>query len=255
MITFRNIGKLGRFGNSAFQIASTIGIAIRNNYNYAFPIWKNYDHLERFGSSEDIDVYKYFVNQLPFADDLERFPERWVNWGYYPGPFPDNISLNGHLQSDKYFNHCINVVRHYFRMIDEPEQNDYVAIHYRAGDYTEGTHTYHPRQPKEYYEKAMKLFPEGTEFALFSDDIDGFINMMDAKWDWKFSFAKRNYIEDFKLMKRCKSFICANSSYSVFAAILGEHPEKKIICPRLWFGAAAEGLSADDIYPENSIII
>lgn len=262
MIVFRNLGKLGRFGNQLFQIASTIGIAKRHNYDFAFPEWKNYDHLERFGSSEDIDVQKYFVNPLPTANDLERFPERWVNWGYHPGPYPDNISLNGHMQSDKYFSHCMNVVQHYFRMKDEPEQNDYCAIHYRAGDYIDDKNAYHPRCSKEYYEKAMGIMSDNgmkpVKWAVFTDDYYAWRKMFPDLDCFEMGndmiATGSSYIQDFRFMKRCHSFITANSTFSLMAAILGEHPDKKIICPRNWFGLVA-GITFDGMYPDKAIII
>jgi hypothetical protein len=40
------------------------------------------------------------------------------------------------------------------------------------------------------------------------------------------------------------------------AAILGEHPENKIICPKRWFGSQMPAeFNTDDIYPEGAIII
>lgn len=250
MITFANLGRLGRFANGMFQIAGTIGIAKANGYEFSFPEWKNYDH-RNFNLEEDIDIQKYFVNPLPVCEDPGKYPDRWVNWGYHGLNFPDNISLNGHFQSPKYFNHCIDTVKHYFRMKDEPDQNELVAIHYRAGDYTEGKDTYHPRQGKEYYDKAMAEFP-GAEFILFSDDPEAWCEMIDI--DVIGISNGKDYIEDFKLMKRCKSFIIANSSFSLMAAILGDHPEKKIVCPKLWFGSVA-GINGDHCYPENSIVL
>lgn len=254
MITFANLGRLGRFTNGMFQIAGTIGIAKANGYDFSFPEWKNYDHRDRFGSNEDIDVQKYFVNPLPVCEDPGKFPSRWVDWGYHGLNFPDNISLNGHFQAPKYFMHCIDTVKHYFRMKDEPNQNEMVAIHYRAGDYTEGKDTYHPRCSWPYYSAAIKQFPEGTEFKVFSDDYDYAVQMFKHIDNVCFSPKENDYIQDFKQMKICKSFITANSSFSLMAAILGDHPEKKIVCPKLWFGAVA-GINGDDCYPENAIVL
>jgi hypothetical protein len=253
MLTFGNLGRLGRFANGMFQVASTIGIATKNGYDYGFPPWFNYDHKDRFGSSEDIDLQKYFINPLPICEDPGRYPERWVNWGFHGFGIPDNVSLNGHMQSPRYFNHCLPLIKNYFRMKDEPEQNNFVAIHYRAGDYQEGKESYHPRQPKEYYEKAMALFPKGTMFCIFSDApmLDVITKLPIGVFVW----PDGDYIQQFRFMKRCKHFITANSSYSLMAAILGDHPEKKIICPKLWFGEAAGGLDATDCYPENAIIL
>jgi hypothetical protein len=38
MITFQNIGYLGRLGNQMFQFASTLGIGERNGFDVRFPI-------------------------------------------------------------------------------------------------------------------------------------------------------------------------------------------------------------------------
>lgn len=37
MFTFKKLGRYGRIGNQMFQIASTIGIAIKHNDTFAFP--------------------------------------------------------------------------------------------------------------------------------------------------------------------------------------------------------------------------
>ena len=138
-------------------------------------------------------------------------------------------------------------------MKDEPDQNDYVAIHYRAGDYIDDPAAQHPRCSKEYYEKAMALFP-GEKFILFSDDPLVWLNMMQV--DGITYHDENTYVDDFRLMKRCKSFICANSSFSSFAALLGEHPEKKIVQPSRWFGTQMPPeWVTDDVYHENAIVI
>ena len=40
MLTFENLGKLGRLGNQMFQIASVIGIAKRSAIGFCFPEWE-----------------------------------------------------------------------------------------------------------------------------------------------------------------------------------------------------------------------
>ena len=61
IVTFSQLGRIGRLCNQAYQIASTIGIARRNGFDFAFPEWINHDHRDRFGSSEDVEIYKHFV--------------------------------------------------------------------------------------------------------------------------------------------------------------------------------------------------
>lgn len=253
MITSTAIGTggLGRFGNQMFTIAGVIGIATKNNHTYGFPKWKNYDNA-LFGG-EVTDFSEHFVNPLP-DDRQQKFIEYGYFWGYRDINLPEgNWSINAHLQSPKYFEHCLDEVRHYFRMKDEPEQNDYVAIHYRAGDYIDDTRAYHPRQPKEYYVEAMKLFPN-SKFLLFSDNKQSFYDL-DVSFHGIHWTEGGSYLEDFKLMKKCKSFIIANSSFSAMAAHLGEHPEKKVIAPKMWFGEQANGMETKDIYANDWIVI
>jgi len=252
MITSTAIGKggLGRFGNQMFTIAGVIGIAEKSGQPFGFPKWMNYDNA-LFGG-EVTDFSEHFVNPLPDDRGLE-FQEYGYFWGYRDIVFPTgNWSINAHLQSPKFFENSMSTVRHYFTMKDEPEQNDYVAIHYRAGDYIDNPDAYHPRCSKEYYEEAIKMFPN-EQFMIFSDDrIEAskmFFNLCD------FTFPKGSYLEDFALMKRCKSFIIANSSFSAMAAHLGEHPEKKVTAPKRWFGTQANGMETKDIYDKNWIVI
>lgn len=261
MITTLQLGRLGRFGNQCFTLAGCIGIAMRSGQHYGFPQWINHDHKDRFGSSEDVEIWKYLKNDLPPIDPSLSFHNYGYFWGYRDIVLPSgNWSVDAHLQSDKYFSHCMPLIRETFRLKDEPEQSDYVAIHYRAGDYQEGDDVHHPRCSQEYYVKAMSEFPEGTKFLIFSDDPERAFTLLQTQaTKYSISVSEGNhYMTDFAKMKRCKSFITANSSYSVMAAILGEHPEKKIYCPERWFGKAwgAEYKTmAKDIYPAGSIIL
>jgi hypothetical protein len=253
MITTTTLGKLGRFANQMFTVAGCIGIARKSGQPFAFPKWQNTDHRDRFGSSEDIDIYKHLANPLPELPDGLTFREYGYFWGYRDVHLPTgNWSIDAHMQSDKFFLHCIDEVRHYFTFKNEYEQNEYVAIHYRAGDYQEGDNVHHPRCTREYYDKAIALFP-GHKFRVFSDDPDAATRLFDGRYE----VVSGDYITSFKMMKACKSFITANSSYSLMAAILGTHPEKQVVCPKKWFGSAWPNPDemARDIYPVNSIVL
>jgi len=257
MLTAKSIGTggLGRFGNQMFTIAGVIGIAARSGQPYAFPRWYTHDN-SIFGNPVD-DIEAHLVNELPRIPDGLSFQDYGYFWGYRDILLPTgNYSIDAHMQSYKFFSHCIGQVREVFRFKDEPEQNDYVAIHYRAGDYIDDPNAQHPRCGKEYYQQAMAMFPEGTLFMLFSDDDDDWLKKMDYPGLVLLPAHDKTYINDFKLMKRCKSFICANSSFSFMAALLGEHPDKKIIMPSRWFGSSMPPeFETKDIYPDGAIII
>lgn len=235
----------------AFTIAGVIGIAIRSGQPYAFPRWVTHDN-KIFGEEPD-DIEQYLVNELPRIPDGLQFQNYGYFWGYRDIHLPTgNWSIDAHCQSYKFFSHCIDEVREVFRFKEEPEQNEYVAIHYRAGDYIDDPEAQHPRCSREYYIEAMKHFP-GSAFLVFSDDVNKARGVLEKT---NSEFINGNYVSDFKILKRCKSFICANSSFSFMAALLGEHPDKKIIMPSRWFGSQMPPeFDTKDIYPENTIVI
>lgn len=251
MITALSIdrGGLGRFGNQAFTIAGVIGIAIKSGQPYAFPEWKTIDNAI-FGDPVD-NIEDYLLHPLPRVADL-NFQQYGYFWGYRDIILPHgNWTIDAHMQSYKFFSHCIDEVRRVFTFKDEPDQNDYVAIHYRAGDYQDDETAQHPRCSKEYYERAMAMFPD-SKFIVFSDDILAAGEIFPGVE----CSISNSYLLDFKLMKRCKHFITANSSFSLMAALLGNHPDKKIIMPSRWFGSSMPPeFTTHDIYPENAIII
>lgn len=267
MITCTSIhtGGLGRFGNTCFSIASTIGIACKNGQPFGFLPWRTADNA-LFGQPVD-ELSQYFVNSLPGIPEGVKFQDIPYHWEYRDYRYPvGNWNICSHLQDPRYFEEYMPLIRHYFRMKNEPDQTECVAVHYRAGDYIDNPEAYHPRCSREYYEKAMAEFP-GAEFAIFTDDpararelfngIPGNWWIMKEELDkvvFRMKYHDPDYLADFACMKRAKSFITANSSFSLFAAILGEHPEKKIVCPSRWFGAQAGGLKFEG-YPKNSIII
>jgi len=275
MITFSQLGRYGRLGNQMFQIASTIGIAIKNGYDYAFPEWKNYDAAERFGSKEDIDVQKWFKNKLPVLDN-ERIAKESIGWvmnthhipfGFHGFDIPDNVSLSGHMQSEKYFEHCEDVVRGYFEFVDrnallgEPRSNT-TSIHIRLRDYSD-QQGYHPVQTKEYYEAAINEIGAKEKFVLYSDDINEAYKLFKEWFVGKYNIrpiytyiAPISPVMILEMQTGNRNYICSNSTFSWWAAWLSKHPNKKIIQPSNWFGPAWNGtMDAKDIYIKNAIVI
>jgi hypothetical protein len=258
MITFGQLGKLGRFCNGAFQICSTIGMATKSGQPFAFNLWRNTDAKERFGSVEDIEIHQHLVHPLPLIPEGMQFVEKQYTFGYHEIYLPTgNYSLWGHFQSDRYFLHCIDLVRYYMTFKDEPHQQDFTAIHVRLGDYQEekdGQSVYHPRLTMDYYRKAMELIP--GPYLVFSDDVPAAAAMfkgMDNVW----IRPNGDYLSDFKVMKRCKHFIIGNSSYSLLASILADQEGKKTVAPLNWFGSSWHNPvgMAKDIYPVGSIVL
>lgn len=245
-----SIGNYGRFANMLFQVAGVIGVARKNGLQPVFRPLVNLDHKERFGSNEDIDLDKYFVNPLPHIPAGVTFKDRPVDWGYNDVRLPaGNWNLSGHFQSFKYFEHCFDEVKYYMRMKGEYKQNDEIGLHIRLGDY-DGS--YHPRLDKSYYQPALEQFPSYMKVIVFSDD------MVEAKKIFKsnrFEFYESDYIDTFKKMKSCRHFIIGNSSYSAMAAILGGAKDKRVMAPSPWFGPKYTNITGKDIYCADWTVI
>jgi hypothetical protein len=210
MITFSQLGKYGRFGNQLFQIASTVGIATRNECNYSFPAWEYQEHFRnRLPPGVPLGAKKY-EEQEPYY--VELTVDKTKHW-----------DLFGYFQSWKYFEHCKSQVLDYFFF--EKEQRDGVAIHVRRGDYLTSQHV-HPILPMQYYEEALTHFPN-ENITIFSDDIDW------CKKNFKYKdanfFISNSDIQDFKEMASYKKFIIANSTFSYWAAYLSGSTE--VIAP------------------------
>lgn len=233
MITFQSLGHYGRLGNQLFQIASTIGIAKKYNFEFGFPNWnyEKYFNLHNcFGKYSNINL-----------SHSEKFQY------YYEIPKYDNMNLFGYFQSWKYFEHCKQFILDSFKI--RKTIIDKCFIHVRRGDYLLLSE-HHPNLTLEYYNNAIFIMEEKgfKEFIVMSDDIHWCKhNFLDKK----FEFHNGNEIEDLYLMMSCKAAIIANSSFSWWGAYLGNHDN--VIAPKNYFGKITYKI--DDIISKNWITI
>jgi hypothetical protein len=154
-----------------------------------------------------------------------------------------STSLVGHFQSEKYFAHSAEEIRHYFTLqqsLMQQIKRTYASIaggktcsvHIRRGDYVDNpnyvdlTRTY-------YYETAVEQFDSDTTFLFFSDDI--------AWCKQRFSDKRFVFVEGFEdyvdlaLMSLCDDNIIANSSFSWWGAWLNSNLNKQVFAPLAWF--------------------
>lgn len=200
-VTYSDLGRMGRFGNQLFQIASTIGLSFRERLPYAFGEW---------------EYEKYFENALP-----KRDPK-----GFYK-------SYVGYLQDYRNFKWAEPIIQQQFKLkpreVEIPENT--VFIHFRAyskdllGDVT----AINPEQTTDYYLRAIKYFPN-KQFVVFTDNIEiakKVIYFLDCPF-----VCSENFIDDFYVMTKCDGGIISNSSFAWWAGWLSN---KKIIIPKIWF--------------------
>lgn len=177
------------------------------------------------------------------------------------------IILDGYWQSYKYFlpiNTIISsdfFIRPHFnekfaRLLQKINSTNSVMVNVRRGDYLEKIN-YHGVVETDYLLEAMNLLASkivSPFFYIFSDDIPWCINNIRGKENI-FFVDEKYYDSKFKsyfiLMKSCKHFIIANSTFCWWAAWLASNPYKIVIAPKKWF--AIEHLSSEDLIPEEWI--
>ena len=117
-----------------------------------------------------------------------------------------------------------------------------VGIHIRRQDY-ENQQEVFALLTMEYYKSAIEYITEKTNnpiFFVFSDDIN-WVKKMFPKYfpQWNFEYVAINNMDtdfmELELMRSCKHFIIANSTFSWWAAWLNSNPNKIIVAPKKWF--------------------
>lgn len=285
MLAFNQIGNLGRLGNQMFEYAAVRGIAAYHNYDWCIPPFsrkgiENYSlhycfKLESV-SENNIGIHDNFgyVQESSFHFDEELFEK-----------CPDDVSLHGFFQSEKYFKHIENEIRKDFtfhnehlipcqEMMETFDGQEPIMLHVRRGDpnltdprgfkwsYTQ-CGDMHPVQPLEYYKEALSHFNEDQPVVVFSDSPEWVKEQEFFSKDRFFisepvdKYPDGSYTPyaDLCLMSLCSHAIIANSSLSWWGAWLINNPNKKIIAPKMWFGPAYADKDTKDLYCSNWIIL
>lgn len=240
MITFRNEWFNNRpkadqrgdnaFGNILFFIASTIGIATKNGYEYGFPEWNNQE---------------YFVNPLPKVKE-QSFTNVEIPEGNFQGfDIPDNSSIWGYMQSEKYFAHCKDLIRYYFTLkpVAEPFK-DCILIHCRNYDRKYLGMGFNNLGP-DYYLRALRYFPD-RRVVIVTDNVE----LAAEKFNCKFEYTSNEPIVDFYLLANADYLIGANSTFSWWGAWLSG---AKAVFPKNWFPGLP--IKTDDVNCKQWIII
>jgi len=240
-VAFSQLGDHGRLGNSMFQMAATIGVALKHNDSYIFPRWQYWKDLNISGCYADNIIIKHRYEEPGFT--------------YKPIPYRNNLDLFGYFQSEKYFKHCEEDISKLLapkRSVQSLPKT--ASIHVRRGDYLEphlaGCYV---KLNMGYYERAMSML-NVKRFLVFSDDVEWCKSHFVGK---KFDVIENNHPpHDLALMMACENNIIANSSFSWWAAWLNPNPDKKIIAPLKWFGPKlAPTHDTSDLVPDGWVRI
>lgn len=193
--------------------------------------------------------HKFFIIQ-PLSRMLKMEYER--KEFIYQGDAPSNSYIIGYWQNVMYFQNIKHILQQeivYKGEMNEKQQNmrkdieneNSVAIHVRKGDYLNPVQSkIYEELSNEYYENAIKYLEDklrDIHIYFFSDDIEWCKKTFLDKKNITFideTISGNQYI-DFELMRSCKHFIIANSTFSWWAAYLSTYEYKICIAPKTWF--------------------
>jgi hypothetical protein len=221
-------------GNILFFTAGTIGVATKNGYSYGLPKWVGSD---------------YFVNPIPEPERRE-YKEIDLPWGFSGFDIPDNSSIFGWMQTEKYFKHCEELIRHYFTLkpICEPIK-DAIIVHYRA--YKNVEQMLVPLK-NDYYRNALAQLPN-KRIVVVTDNIAQAREVVGVDGEYR----SGSPIEDFYIVANADYLVMSNSSFSWWGAWLSK---AMTVCPKTWIPPTwgdVPGIpnSQDDIFCKEWIMV
>ena len=264
MICFNNLGFLGRLGNQMFQYAALKGIAAHYGYEVIIPNHKQ-TIREKAGFDLKIEIHDPFVmgslGRLGVVQGVLEVNERMFTYDEELVEMcPDNTSLSGYFQTEKYFKHIKEDVKKDFtfhKEISNPckemmeDVGEAISLHVRRTDYT--TNPNHTTLDLSYYQEALNRMPQGVPVIIFSDDTE-WCKKQDIFSSDRFMVSESgNQHVDLCLMTLCKYHINANSSFSWWGSWLAD--SERVIAPKKWFGAGLAHQDTTDIYAEGWEVI
>jgi|TARA_B100000900_G_scaffold298605_1_gene257087 hypothetical protein len=285
MLAFNKLGNLGRLGNQMFEYATLRGISAKHGYDWMIPPYdassiENYS-LHYCFKMEDVTDYNlgFLVNDRYVQERQFHFDQELFDM------CPDDCSLHGFFQTEKYFKNAEDIVRREYTfhdehlepcqaIIEEYKDQEPIMLHVRRGDanltdprgfkwsYTQ-CGDMHPTQTVDYYERALAEFDDNQPVFVFSDSIEwvkeqeffsGDRFLLSEPQD-KYADGSFTPYADLCLMSLCSHAIVANSSMSWWGAWLQSNPNKKVIAPKKWFGPAYADKDTKDLYCSDWIVL
>lgn len=248
------VGISGGLGNQMFKYAFGISVGKARKEPVFFHKRYGLGFDMRHGRKFELDAFQItgrFVDDPSFSFWFDN--DRGFNPDVYT--VPDGAYFEGCWLSEKYFDTEL-ILREFTlrqpgynaREADISEKAQSIAqsiqsepstfIHIRRGDFLWASESFHGVMSLEYYKKAIAYIRtrnDKMKFFVFSDDPDwcrGTFMGQDV-------VGTDSAVEDMFLMSLCDNAIIANSSFSWWAAWLGDQRvrgfKRTVIAPRQWY--------------------
>lgn len=278
MLAFNQIGNLGRLGNQMFEYAALRGIAHNRGYEWCIPPF-HLNGIENYSLHKCFKLESVKDSNIDYRQDFQYVAERFYHFDEELfNTCPDNVSLHGFFQSEKYFKNIEDSIRLDFTFHDEHylpckdmmntfEGQEPIMLHVRRGDpnlvdprgfkwaYVNCSDQ-HPLQTIDYYRSALEYFKDDQPVIVFSDSPEWVKEQEFFSGDRfyisepvdKYSDGSYTPYSDLCLMSLCSHAIIANSSMSWWGSWLIKNPNKVIISPKNWFGPKYADKNTKDLY-------
>lgn len=249
---------MGGLGNQMFQYAAARRLAHKRNAKLKLDLTDiDADPLGRYSLSHfriraevaNSTEIRELTKGRPFFLKRTLVTERGSN--YDPGlkHVVPPVYLKGYWASARYFDDVSSLIRREFDIATEPspensvllseicKEENPVALHVRR---PKASQSLQATQPVEYYKAAaagLHSVAANAKFYVFSEDPEWAKDNLCLPYETVYlgnNDASANY-EDLRLMRFCKHFIIANSTFSWWGAWLSERKGKVVYAPRKWF--------------------
>jgi len=219
----------GGLGNQMFQYA--FGKSLEKKYNcelyfshqndgkrkYMLDIFKINEKNINISFDDEIKYYGSFYN-----DNLSKYDRLDTNKNYL---------MSGYFQHEHYFSSITNEIKSVFKLdtnIVTDEKS--LVVQVRRTDFLNNKNF--NVCDKNWYDNAIKLFPNCENIFFVSDDIDwcekNFKNLNNNLF-----FLNLNEKETLGFLQKNKNFIISNSSFAWWGVWLSNF--EKVIQPKIWF--------------------
>lgn len=257
----------GGFGNQLFQYS--FGLFYSRKYNVKVYYDDSYYLDNRKGvTPRKVELSKFIVNFK--SSHLSKFAYKFIR------KFQGHFVEKSFQYNDLYFdlNSRSNVFDGFwqsYRYVDEIRdeliknlgikafdsiREKTVSIHIRRGDYVtnKSAADFHGSLSEEYYLNAINtlkmLLGSKLRFVVFSDEIEWVRENMFKNLAEDLEYCQlADFREEFYYMNSSQHFIIANSSFSWWAAYLGQSEQKIVVAPEKWF--LDDSISTRDLFPRD----
>ncbi|KAI0560378.1 Glycosyl transferase family 11 [Gracilaria domingensis] len=265
----------GRLGNQLFQVSASKYISnqfnvdetyfLRNTYSdetdFSRNIFRSLTHINNVKEiCEDIDIVQYSQKRMDCSRiSIEGAHKCVVLHGLFQCPHMAKEGLPVVRKIIERESVTSKARKKYLEYTENDPKSVVISIHVRRGDYLKKFNKglLEPLS-LDYYRHALKRVPDDGIFLIFSDD---------PKWCEEnvfrvFSGYRKRIITVVQerdpavallMMSLSDHFIIANSTFSWWAAYLGQNPKKIVIAPKNWFGPRVK--VENQIYPKEWIIV